>query len=215
MNESDVDLTKIDNVTLAKEIVRRLSLFDPENVAHYRTEEVHQFAKTILDVFDNEMNILTDYLSEFSKQKEDLEHKLSFSVINNTLSDEEKSQLIDQVADSIILRRYTKDNLTIMTGFRDTFTRICKSIQKYNSLKYNGKSALYGKDVDGIGICSDSNSDTSYQKRLTHLFHTSVERIERCREEDPAATLSKVIRMDDTSSVFKSIADAANNIISQ
>ncbi len=206
MNE--VELRNVEDSVLVKEIVRRLSLLNPDDIIHYRTEEVYQFAKMIADEISEEISSLDRLTSEFTKQKEDLEHKLCFGIINEAIDEEEKGRLTEQISDAIVLRRYTKDNRSIMSGFRDTFTRICGSIQKYNNLSYSGKSALYGEDTDGIVIRSNLNLSPSYQRRLSELFKSSASKV---NEADNQST--KVLRVEATSCALKAISDNVSALV--
>lgn len=208
-----IDLSQVEEDALVEEIIRRLSLLDPNDIIHYRTDDVYQFAKKIVDGISEEIRMLDILTSEFTKQKEDLEHKLCFGMINGTISDTEKEQLTEQITDAIVLRRYTKDNRGLICGFRDTFSRICGSIQKYNNLSYNGKSALYGEDTDGIVIRSDLNLNEQYQERLSGLFRNSSERV-RTQLKDEGAESAKIARVNDISPL-RTFADTVSQVISK
>lgn len=168
---SDVDLSQISDKDLAEEVVNRFRVFDETNIANYRDKEIIAFVTCIADAFSESLSNMDKLISEFSNQREDLEHQLSFGAIEGTLSPEKQENLMRNITDAIVLRRLVKDARSLTQGFRDMIRSVETRIKKYQQLDYQGKSAVFGDVTDGIRIDTTlRKQNTSYQSRIATKF---------------------------------------------
>lgn len=168
---NNIDLSQVTDEELANEIATRLRILDTDNIACYRDKEVVAFGKAICKALDSNIGYMDQLISEFSYQREDLEHRLSFGVLEGTLNKEEQDTITNNIADAIVLRRLVKDANALTQGMRDMFRSIEMRVKKYKKLNYQGKSAVFGEASDGISIDTTlKEQNIPYQKHIAAKF---------------------------------------------